>query len=666
MNFKDFAHDIRVHFDKMAKHDLYVLDIDKHELWDAYLASFSKENNPMVIERTEHDCNACKRFIHNIGRVVAIIKGQRVSVWDAPNIKEPYAAIAKKLSTLLNEYDIKTIYLNPEKQVSIKSNIQLLEDGSTRKNYHFSCVLPDKFVTNQIGAQRAEATSAAHVFRSGLQYFRPEVLETVKDLINNGSLYRGEEFLESVVVFSDFIRLYHEIDSEVEQENFIWSHVHHPVARFKNTVIGTLAEDISDGFSLDDAVSLFEAKVAPTNYKRTHAPITTGMVKSAMKTIQSLELEEALRRRYAVAEDVSVNNVLWANRDTSSMMRDSVENMLLREVKAHKKQTPTREISIDDFMAHYLPKSDKVELFIENTHQANLVSVTTACTDQPSPLFKWDNNFAWSYAGGVTDSIKEKVKRAGGRTDAYLRVSLNWFNTDDLDIHVYEPSGNHIYYGHKSGKLDVDMNAGSERIRDAVENVCWNRQDLREGTYKICVNNYAKRETKDVGFRIELECDGVITEYSYTADVQEGKGATVTVFTLQYDGKKITVSNMNKGIVSGGLSQDTWGIKTEAYCDVKMVMFSPNHWDDQKIGNKHWFFILDECLNPLPTRGIYNEFLCDKLMPHRKVFEVLGAKTLCEPSAQQLSGVGFSSTRHDMVTVKLTGQHINQVLKVQF
>ena len=55
--------------------------------------------------------------------------------------------------------------------------------------------------------------------------------------------------------------------------------------RIRNTAIGTLLTDLSDGTPLEIAVKAFEAKVAPTNYKRTTALITPGMVKEAMKTI---------------------------------------------------------------------------------------------------------------------------------------------------------------------------------------------------------------------------------------------------------------------------------------------------------------------------------------------------------------------------------------------
>jgi hypothetical protein len=85
-------------------------------------------------------------------------------------------------------------------------------------------------------------------------------------------------------------------------------------------------------------------------------------------------------------------------------------------------------------------------------------------------------------------------------------------------------------------------------------------------------------------------------------------------------------------------------------------MYSPNHWNDQKIGAKHVIFALQNCKNPEPTRGIYNEFLRSDFEKHRKVFEVLGSKTKCKYSDDQISGVGFTAARGDTVTVVVDGR----------
>ena len=84
------------------------------------------------------------------------------------------------------------------------------------------------------------------------------------------------------------------------------------------------------------------------------------------------------------------------------------------------------------------------------------------------------------------------------------------------------------------------------------------------------------------------------------------------------------------------------------------------------VGNKHWMFMLEGCVNPEPVRGIYNEFLRGDLEPHRKVFEVLGSKTKCEPTPNQLSGLGFTAARNDEVTVRVTTDSNTRAYSIVF
>jgi hypothetical protein len=73
-------------------------------------------------------------------------------------------------------------------------------------------------------------------------------------------------------------------------------------------------------------------------------------------------------------------------------------------------------------------------------------------------------------------------------------------------------------------------------------------------------------------------------------------------------------------------------------------------------------FVMQNCRNPGPTRGIYNEFLKSSLDLHRKVFEVLGSKTKAPYSDDQLSGIGFTAARGDSVTVVVDGKRAYTLL----
>jgi len=116
----------------------------------------------------------------------------------------------------------------------------------------------------------------------------------------------------------------------------------------------------------------------------------------------------------------------------------------------------------------------------------------------------------------------------------------------------------------------------------------------------------------------------------------------------------------------GSATIEKWGVTTQSLVPVDTLMLSPNHWDGQAVGNKHWFFMLHGLKNPDACRGIYNEFLRGSLDPHRKVFEVLGARTKCPPADDQLSGVGFSSTRGDRATVVVDASGTTRAFNIQF
>jgi hypothetical protein len=442
---------------------------------------------------------------------------------------------------------------------------------------------------------------------------------------------------------------------------FIWENINDKYARFNSTVIATLIQDITDGKDLDYAVRGFEGKVAPTTYKRPTSVISPRMVEDAMKTLRELDLENAIARRFANISDVSVNNVLFVDNSVKGLMKDGIEGILMAEATSTvAKQKDAVDISIDDFMESIMPKTTSIDLVLNNSQMGNFVSLTAPVHDDVNSLFQWDNNFAWSYMGNITDSIKEKVKKAGGNVNARMRVSLSWFNLDDLDIHVHEPDGNHIYYGNKENRLDVDMNIYNP-VRDAVENVSWNN-NLMDGTYKVYVNNYTKREASNHGFVLEVEFEGAISQFAYDRPVS---GDVRALKLIVKNGILIDII-AESGISSSMASKEKWNVKTNVPTKVATIMKSPNYWDDNASGNKHWFFILDGCLNDEPTRGIYNEFLRPNLIQHRKVFEVLGEKTKCPVVDKQLSGVGFSSTRKDQVTLVCKGPKMQQTYNVKF
>ena len=171
-----------------------------------------------------------------------------------------------------------------------------------------------------------------------------------------------------------------------------------------------------------------------------------------------------------------------------------------------------------------------------------------------------------SYDGDVTDSIKERVKAAGGNVNAKLRVGLGWYNFDDLDLHGIDPLGNHICFHNKIGILDVDMNAMSGKSRNAVENLAWTNP--RNGDYKIMVHQYQQREKVDAGFTLELACGDYTESRTYTPVLAQG----ITVHTLifHYQDGKITNVRWAEGMTDNAKSVEKWGVHTESFTKLRL------------------------------------------------------------------------------------------------
>lgn len=667
MSFHAFATLVHTRYSRMAKGELFEVSVTPDEIWAAYLAAFPEGTNPIFRTNTEHDCSCCRNFIKNLGRLVSISPtGARSSVWsDGDALPAPYNVVARVLSDLVLQSKIASVYRAAEPSYGAEQSREQRPDGTVHVWKHFHGKVFPKHYSATADTVRGRLNTAAQLLKRGLEELRPADVAQVLDLVDAKALYRGEEHKSALAEFQRLQQAFLALGPGA-RDDFAWANLHSPAARFRNTVIGTLVQDLSADTPIEQAVRSFEAKVAPANYKRPTALITPRMIEDAMQTINGLGLQDSLRRRFANIADVSVNNVLWVDNSVRPQMRGGLEDLLLSAVKPSTKSAAAHaaEISIEEFMSDVLPTATSIDLLVQNKHAGNFVSLTAGEDENAARLFKWDNHFAWSYDGNITDSIRERVKKAGGNVDGKLRFSLAWDNPDDLDLHVKTPNGMTIYYGSRSaqgGKLDVDAN-GMDGIRpDPVENVAF--ADPADGVYTVRVNQYNRRSSNNVGFTLQAASGSGVIELVYTPAVT----GTVYVgdFTVK-GGQIVSTSNVHTRLLPGATSQQKWGISTETLVKVRTVMLSPNHWDGNAVGNKHWIFVLEGCKNPEPARGVYNEFLRPELEQHRKVFEVLGAKTKCPVVDEQLSGVGFSSTKREEVQATVRSATGQRAYKIQF
>lgn len=684
MNFAEFKKIFQQNFAEMTKdaEHLYEIEIDKDEFWNLYLDSYPAGTNEIYRVRREFDCSCCRHFIKSIGNAVVIKNNKVRTMWDFRTGDTTYQPVIDALNAYLLTKSVTNLYVSKLQHVGTSKNFENT-NGAITEWEHFSLDLPKKFVDTSgrsIGDIQGQFRDTRNVFKRSLDEISEEAVTTVLELIASNSLYKGEEWKAILEKFLEYKRVYIALPEE-EKGNFAWENASKAgvvIGRIRNHSIGTLLVDISEDVDLDTAVRKYEAIVAPSNYKRPKAIFTKKMLEDAKKTIEELGYMDSLARRYATLDDITVNNILFSNKDAAKRISGAnvFDDMLSEATSSPKKFSKVEEVSIDKFISDILPTTNNLEVYLENKHSNNMVSLIAPKVKDSQTMFKWNNGFSWAYTGNMTDSLmKERVKAAGGKVDGDLRFSIQWNDTaeysrNDLDAHCIEASGEHIYFGSAArkpgfsktgGQLDVDIIEPRHGV-PAVENITWaDRRRMKPGVYSFYVHQFSNRGGRD-GFRAEIEFDGQIYSFDYSKELRQNENVKVAEVTID---KNYNFS-IKECLPSSVSSVDVWSIKTNQFVPVSVMMYSPNYWDEQQgIGNKHYFFMLKDCVNPEKPNGFYNEFLKQELVQHKRVFEALGGKMAVEDVDDQLSGVGFSSTLRNDLVVKVKGA-TERIIRIKF
>ena len=694
--FKTYVGLMQAHINELVNSGaiLYVVDAEADQVWNHYLDAYPEGSNKIFRKRREYDCGCCRHFIKSFGNVVALKDGTITSIWgfEAP---EPYGTVNARMTEYISGYHILKVYVPPRQfgRIGTASNIECNDDTKTIFRWnHFYYDIPDsyknrfdsRFRANVLNETPNELTNRVHddmfVFRRSLEEISLDAVITVLELISAGSIYRGDEWKKNLEKFKSLKEDYISCTSSKMIEAFLWersAEVGPTIARIKNSSMGTLLMDISNGVDLDTAVKSWENMVAGPNYKRPKPIYTKKMLDDAKEALSTMGYLDSLHRRYAVLDDVSVNDILFCNRDAAKRIKrtnDIFEEMATSIPLNPKAFSRVEEIPIDTFVRDILPTAESIDLLLETRLSKNLMSLIAPQNPDAPSMFKWSNAFSWAYTGNITDSnIKENVKAAGGNVSGDLRFSIQWndedeWNRDDLDAHCIEPNMYEIYYGNRDrmspskGRLDVDIiHPASGKV--AVENIYYvSRDKMRPGEYHFFVHQFNNRGGT-TGFKAEIEFDGQIYSFEKRGKIQQGNRISVATVTLDAN-KSFSIKNH---LPSNFSSRALWGLQSNQFYPVSVIMNSPNFWDNgSKLGNKHWFFMIDGLVNEENPNGFYNEFLIQDLDKYRHVMEALGEKLSVVSAEDQLSGVGFSSTIRNHVILKVTSNTVIRTIKVTF
>ena len=702
---------IQAQFDKMcATGKLFRSSITGQQVWDLYLKSFNKDPIFRDPESSEHNCNLCNNFIRRYGNIVALDGDYNIITIFDVEVESEFKPVVKALSKELKSAKIQDVFFETYNELNSlpyescnktqpiyklgvdKNHKRYTKEEAEKfgvvkpneiKTFHHICLtLPTLFVdksSKSVESIMGDYRDAKNVFQRAMETISLDTLMLVKDLINQGSLLDGTTHLYKIEQIIPLKKVYDLTTMSLTQrDNWCWVNSYQlPFAKFRNELIGVLCSELSEGEELNKACQSWNKRVDPANYMKAVAPITKKQIEEAKKFVEENGYEESFDRRFATLNDIKASEILHMNVGKSSVKSVSIFDGVKSTSTRHKRSEfdGIETVSIDKFMKDILPGCTSVEAFLTNSQEGNMVSLTTANVKESKPIFKWDNNYSWTFNGNLAgkSQIKEAVKSRGGGVEGVLRVSLSFPNTtDDYDLHLTEPNNNTISFRNvrrvhpSSGVLDLDAQGvdGHQPSEKRVENIIYTDiSKMLKGNYRVYINNYTGRGLH-TSFDVEIEINGEITVLKSKTNKQTN---TVTVAEIVFNGTNFDIkpNEFMEISESKSISKEIYGLDSNQFHKVNLVCLSPNHWDENNVGNKHYFFMLEKAKSPISIRSFHNENLIPELAAHRKVLETLANQTMIISSNNQLSGLGFNSTVKDELIVKLQGSH-KRTLKILF
>jgi uncharacterized protein YegL len=166
----------------------------------------------------------------------------------------------------------------------------------------------------------------------------------------------------------------------------------------------------------------------------------------------------------------------------------------------------------------------------------------------PVPLetFTWEDLVADRVprTAAFAAEFRDRLIREGAQ-GGDIQISLIWNNYNDLDLHVFCPHAEEIYFGHRKsacgGELDVDMNV-SPTSEEPVENIYWPSGGAPAGAYRIYVHEWKNHRlpgcSDPTAFRIAASIQGVVQEFSGQISAGEPK-LQVYEFDLDPSGSNV-------------------------------------------------------------------------------------------------------------------------------
>ncbi len=361
--------------------------------------------------RQHYNCNCCRKFVERFGSLVTISpEGDTKSIMWYGSIPSMFEAAVTGVRDKVLSAKVDGVFLSSEHVWGTPNNQPgpgSRYEGMTWTHMHSgnpSVFKPKTKTDSQVMAELHEDHS---LIRRTLAEARLEVVTTVLRVLEAEAVTRSEKALAMARWFRDLLITYREVKGP-RRDNLIWKAVAEAPEGFchaRNTVLGTLFDDVGSGLSFDEVKANWNKKMSPEVYQRPKT-VSEGNLEVAEKLIAKLGAADSLKRRYARLDEIKPQ---W--RPSESKAKEE-SGKVFGHINATGASTgrspalkqvilPSRRITWEKFQQEVLPTARKIDLRTPLGRGGFFAMVTAEVPEAP-PIIQWDgidgmerNPFSW-------------------------------------------------------------------------------------------------------------------------------------------------------------------------------------------------------------------------------------------------------------------------------
>jgi hypothetical protein len=381
--YEEFLQDIRAEFNASIHNNGALFTTDAADLFEVFISGFP----PQV--QQHYVCDACYKFVEKFGGVVTINSNGYTSSAIWPRLVPPlYSQSVDNAKRIVENSKVTGVFF------AVGQEWGKPRTGEWRHMSVTSGVAEFSHAIKSAGQMMAEKREDYKLLHKALKQYPLEAVRQASAITRTDALYRSEK-VSGIISWFEGVHKATKTKNKRTRDNLIWLAVATAPAGFchiKQSMIGTLLDDIIAGFSFETISRRFYDKMHPLQYQRPQVAPTVGNIAQAEKVIKRFDAAGSLDRRFARIDEVKL---IWKPVEQRERpVRDS-EGVFghLKSKGAYEVRNldiPPVTMTWSKFEQTVLQSAEAIEFYVPSRRDSYTALVTAVNYNAP-PILQWDS-----------------------------------------------------------------------------------------------------------------------------------------------------------------------------------------------------------------------------------------------------------------------------------